>query len=79
MKIKFARSARRHRVGQARALAAMQDAGEPQRVPDAERSEQLVWIGHDDRGVLLEVVAVERPDVLLVIHVMPAYYRERRY
>ncbi len=38
--------------------------------------EQLVWIGNDDRGVELEIVAVEKPDCLLVIHVMPTHYRK---
>lgn len=33
----------------------------------------ITWIGEDDRGVELTVVLVERPDVLLVIHVMPNY------
>lgn len=75
--IKFARSARRHRIGTARALAAMEDAGEPQRIPASREgeSDRLLWIGRDDRGLLLEVIAVERPDVLLVIHVMPTDFR----
>jgi hypothetical protein len=77
MEVRFARSARRHRVGRARALAAMEDCGEPQRIPAqrADRSDQWLWIGRDNRGVLLEVIAVERPDCLLIIHVMPAHYR----
>jgi hypothetical protein len=36
-----------------------------------------VWIGPDDRGIDLEIVAVVEPDYLLVIHVMPAQYRRR--
>ena len=35
------------------------------------------WIGPDDRGVELEIVAVVQPDYLLVIHVMPTHYRRR--
>jgi hypothetical protein len=31
---------------------------------------QLVWIGEDDRGVELEIVALDRPDAVVVIHVM---------
>lgn len=77
MEIRFTRSARKHRIGRARALEAMNDAGEPQRIPTQEEglSDQFLWIGRDSRGVLLEVIAVERPDCLLVIHVMPAHYR----
>lgn len=49
---------------------------EPTLVPaDKYADDQLVWIGEDDRGVELEVVAVEKPDCLLVIHVMPSNYR----
>jgi len=78
--IRFARSARRHRVGTANILAAMADAGEPefQPAPRPGLSDSFLWFGRDTRGVLLEVVAVERPDCLLVIHAMPVHYRSRR-
>jgi len=60
-------------------LAAMADAGDPVWLSGEEGSdERLVWIGQDDRGVVLEVIAVEQPDYLLVIHVMPYSYRRRR-
>jgi hypothetical protein len=36
------------------------------------------WVGPDDRGVELEVVALASPDVLLVIHVMPTQFRGSR-
>jgi len=77
MEIRFARTARRHRIGKAHALAAMNNAGNPIRIPalSDDLSDQLVWIGSDDRGVQLEVIAVERPDCLLVIHVMPTAFR----
>ena len=80
MDVRFTRSARKHRVGKARVLAAMRDAGEPERVPasSAGLSDRLVWIGRDERGVELEVIAVERPDGLLVIHAMPTFYRNPR-
>jgi hypothetical protein len=44
---------------------------------DEERQERLVWIGPDDRGVGLEVIAIVEPDYLLVIHVMPHQFRRR--
>jgi hypothetical protein len=40
-------------------------------------SERHSWIGTDDRGVELEVIALVQPDYLLVIHVMPTYYRRQ--
>jgi hypothetical protein len=39
--------------------------------------ETITWIGPDDRGIELEVVLVEKPDVFLVIHVMPTNLRRR--
>ncbi|WP_157553420.1 hypothetical protein [Jiangella gansuensis] len=36
---------------------------------------RVVWIGSDDRGVELEIVALDLPDEWLVIHVMPTAYR----
>jgi hypothetical protein len=35
------------------------------------------WIGKDDRGIELEVIAVATPQYLLVIHVMPYQYRRK--
>ncbi len=35
------------------------------------RSRRLLWIGPDDRGLNLEVVALVEPHYRLVIHVMP--------
>jgi hypothetical protein len=33
------------------------------------------WIGRDDRGVELEMVALDLPDAVVVIHVMPTASR----
>lgn len=74
--VKFARSARKHRIGKAHVLAAMADAGEPRRLPAVgDLDARLVWIGRDERGVELEVIGVETVDYLLIIHVMPYSYR----
>jgi hypothetical protein len=35
------------------------------------------WLGCDERGRELEIVAVERDDCWLVVHVMPAHYRTK--
>jgi hypothetical protein len=37
--------------------------------------ERLVWIGVDDRGIELEIVALVLADALVVIHVMPTALR----
>lgn len=68
------RDGRKHRVGMARVLAAMEDAGVP--VPNG--GDRLLYVGRDERGVELEIIAVpdnRRPGGLAVIHAMPTYYR----
>jgi hypothetical protein len=66
------KSARRHRIGRAHALHVM-TTNDPTVVPaTAAYDERLVWIGVDDRDIELEIVALDLPDALVVIHVMPA-------
>ena len=57
----------------------MEAAGEPERVPaDSDLDDRLLWVGPDDRGIVLEVMAVELPDYLLIIHAMPVAFRRNR-
>jgi hypothetical protein len=75
--VKFARSARKHRIGRAHALAAINSA-EPVFVPATEKyGDQWVWIARDDRGVELEIVGVDKPDCMLIIHVQPTSYEHQ--
>lgn len=77
MQVRFTQSARRHRIGRARALH-VTEHNEPAQLPaDEQTQERLVWVGADDRGLMLEVVAIRHPDYLLVIHVMPHSFRRR--
>ena len=60
-------------------LAAMEAAGEPKRVPaDGDLDDRLLWVGPDDRGIVLEVIAVDLPEYLLVIHAIPVALRRTR-
>ncbi len=43
-----------------------------------EADDQLVFIGLDDRGVELEVIAVQVPEYLLILPLMPYQYRSIR-
>lgn len=75
MHIRIARSARKHKIGNAHILAAMINAGEP--VMDGD---QRHYIGADDRGLVLHVVAIpdDRHDGgLAVIHAAPDEWRSR--
>ena len=76
--IRVTASARKHGFGKARILAAMADAGTPEVEPGGDA---LVYIGRDDRGVELHIIAV--PDDrhlggLAVIHCMPNEWRSNR-
>ena len=44
--------------------------------PDTDET-TLSWVAEDERGRELEIVAIEKPDCYLVIHVMPTHYRKR--
>jgi hypothetical protein len=77
MKIKLARSARKHKIGKAHIEAALK--GEMLLVEDRGNRNGL-WIAVDDRGVELEIgmrPAVEDADLMIVYHCKPAYRKER--
>jgi hypothetical protein len=73
--IRWYRSARPHRIGKARALHVISTC-EPERIAATDDYDpRLVWIGTDDRGIELEIVALDLPDAIVVIHVMPTALR----
>lgn len=54
------------------------DSVAPAHVPaTATADARLVWIGEDDRGVELEIVALDFNDAIVVVHVMPTVLRRR--
>ena len=73
---RFAQSARKHRIGKASARHVM-DTYEPKRFTD-EGTLKLLWVGRDERGRELEVIAVDQEVSILVIHVMPTDFKHRR-
>ncbi len=38
---------------------------------------KVVYLGNDDKGMEIEIIAVVLPGLLLVIHAMPTHYRRR--
>ena len=73
--VRWYRSARRHRIGKAHALHVIRTT-DPITVPATSTTDaRLVWIGPDDRGIELEIVALDLPQGLVVIHVMPTSLR----
>jgi hypothetical protein len=76
--LQFTRSSRKHRVGAANGrhviATGVLDVG--RRFVDGDV--MMSRVGSDLQGRELEVVAVVKPDCILVIHVMPTYYRKGR-
>jgi len=76
--VRFSRSTRRHRVGKRHVWHVMATAPATIGTSRVTGDVTISWIGNDDRGVELEVVAIEKSDAFLVVHVMPTHYRQRR-
>ena len=87
--IRWARSATKHRVSRARTAFVIEHCGLVFRVPPpkGQLDERLVFLGDDEDGAALEVMAVELEDGdLYVIHAMdlreryrPRYEEARRW
>lgn len=75
MRIEFTTASRRHRIGRAHARFVLARC-EPTQVSTNRGEQGWLYIGPDDRGLVLEVLAVVTDeDTLLVIHVMPFAFR----
>jgi hypothetical protein len=74
VEIRWARSATRHRIARRRSRFVIEHAGLRFRVPPpaGQEDDRLLYLGDDEDGVVLEVMAVELQDgALSVIHAMP--------
>lgn len=74
VELRFTQAARRHRVGKAHVRHVVATC-EPTPIVTKCGDEGWSYIGVDDRGLELEVVAVDTPEGLLVIHAMPTALR----
>ena len=77
MEIRFAQSARKHRIGKARAMFVMENNPFQTLARDDDKVQQI-WVALDDRDLELEVIAVVLVNCLLVNHVMPTALRRRK-
>jgi hypothetical protein len=69
--VEFAQSARKHRIGRARVRQVLEDPVAEAILPaENGRQERLVFLGDDESGRALEVMAVRTDEGLLVIHAM---------
>jgi hypothetical protein len=75
VRIEFTTASRRHRIGRAHVRYVMATV-RPELVVTNRGEEGWRYVGPDERGVVLEIVAVEsEAETLLVIHVMPHDFR----
>ena len=74
MEVRWAQSSRKHRIGRAHARHLMNTAS-PIVTTTSSGDQALLWVGLDDRGIELEIIAVVLPGMYLVIHVMPTAFR----
>lgn len=81
MRIRFTQAARRHRIGRGSVRYVLANTV-PTGVVTQQGNQAWRWVGDDERGRRLEVVAVEVHEertgeaALLVIHVMPTTLRK---
>ena len=75
--VRFAKSARKHRSGKAHVLFVLENNEPVIFLSIYGEDQKLLWIGQDDRGLELEIVAVKLVEHILVIHVMPRSFRRR--
>jgi len=84
VELKWARAATKHRISHERSRYAIEHCGlRFEQAPPADAPEnaspRLVFLGDDEAGAALEVMAVElEDDSLLVIHAMPLRDRYRK-
>lgn len=77
--IRFTRGSRKHRIGRASARQVI-DTVTPSLETDHGTGALIIrWVGKDERGRELEIIAIDRPACQLVVHVMPAHYRRKSW
>jgi hypothetical protein len=74
--VRFTRGSRKHRIGRKSTYHVMAMTAANITSDPLTGDTTLSWIGPDERGRELEIVALEKPECFLVIHVMPTHYRK---
>ncbi len=75
--VRFTRGSRKHRVGRNSAYHVIATTDAAITTDPDTGATVLRWVAADERGRELEIVAIEKPDCYLVIHVMPTHYRKK--
>ena len=81
VEIRWARSATKHRISRARSAYVVRTAtsilSQPAPGDSPAKSDRLIFLGRDETGTLLEVMAIETDRGVLVIHAMRMRARYR--
>jgi hypothetical protein len=77
MRITKAQSSRRHRVGTAKIRFVMANAHTIETRISSRGEVQIWWIGDDESGREIEVMAYVQPGRLVIAHAMPTHYRRK--
>ena len=77
MDIRYAQSARKHRIGKAHANHVMENNPYQVITSDEGNKIQYVWVAVDDREIELEIIGVVVEEYVLITHVMPTSLRRR--
>jgi hypothetical protein len=72
-RLQFTRRSRRHRIGRASAVYVIENTDAVEDVFEPTGDTRYTWHGLDERGREAGDIALDRPDCILVIHVMPNY------
>jgi hypothetical protein len=75
--IRIVSGARKHGLSRRRIEQALARHWEAETVVSGSTDPKIRFVGVDERGVEIEVVAVVLPGILLIIHAMPTRFRER--
>ncbi len=73
VEVRFTQAARRHKIGRARVLSVLNNPTVTATIPapaDGLTAERTLWLGADHTGRVLEVVTVNIPGGVLVLHAM---------
>jgi hypothetical protein len=83
VEIRWARSATKHRISRERSAYVVRTAtsilSQPAPGDSPAKSDRLIFLGRDETGTLLEVMAIETDRGVLVIHAMRMRARYRVY
>ena len=74
--LKFAQSSRKHKIGRER-ITYVINTYEGSYLAKRFVEQKVIWVGHDFKGLELEVIAVELEDHYFVIHAMPKLFRRK--